>query len=245
MTTRYFGAPIQRNEDARLLTGRALFVDDVELPGMLHAAFLRSRGGACAHRPDRRLRARSARAGVVAVYTADDLGDYWQPGPLLVPPPPIAGIIFNQRTQVPLAQGQGAPRRRAARDGDRREPLHRRGRARRHRGRARSAAGGGRSRAALDAVRRRGARRLGANVAAHVRQTKGDYAAARARAAHRDAPALPLRPRHVRRRSRRAASSRTGTPAPTSSPCGTRPRRRCSSATGSPACWACASGRCG
>ena len=42
MTTRYFGAPIARNEDRRLLTGRALFVNDVERPGMLHVAFLRS-----------------------------------------------------------------------------------------------------------------------------------------------------------------------------------------------------------
>jgi Aldehyde oxidase and xanthine dehydrogenase, a/b hammerhead domain len=42
MTTRYLGAPITRNEDRRLLTGRALFVNDVERPGMLHVAFLRS-----------------------------------------------------------------------------------------------------------------------------------------------------------------------------------------------------------
>jgi carbon-monoxide dehydrogenase large subunit len=35
VATRKFGAPIRRNEDARLLTGQALFVDDVELPGML------------------------------------------------------------------------------------------------------------------------------------------------------------------------------------------------------------------
>ena len=42
MTTRYFGAPVKRNEDHRLLTGQALFIDDVELPGMLHVAFLRS-----------------------------------------------------------------------------------------------------------------------------------------------------------------------------------------------------------
>jgi carbon-monoxide dehydrogenase large subunit len=45
-----------------------------------------------------------ARPGVVAAYTANDLGDYWKPGPLLVPPPPIAGLIFNLRTQVPLAK---------------------------------------------------------------------------------------------------------------------------------------------
>ena len=103
MATRYFGAPIKRNEDRKLLTGRALFVDDVELPRMLHAAFLRSQ---IAHGRIRRIDVTLARqrTGVVAVYTADDLGAYWQPGPLLVPPPPIDGSVFNQRTQVPLAK---------------------------------------------------------------------------------------------------------------------------------------------
>jgi carbon-monoxide dehydrogenase large subunit len=103
MSTRSFGAPIKRNEDARLLSGQALFVDDVELPGMLHAAFLRS---SVAHARIRSIDVTAARArpGVVAVYTAADLGAYWAPGPLLVPPPPIAGVIFNQRTQVPLAK---------------------------------------------------------------------------------------------------------------------------------------------
>lgn len=103
MSTRNFGAPIKRNEDARLLCGQALFVDDVELPGLLHAAFLRSN---VAHARIRSIDVTVARAreGVVAVYTADDLGDYWAPGPLLVPPPPIAGTVFNQRTQVPLAK---------------------------------------------------------------------------------------------------------------------------------------------
>jgi carbon-monoxide dehydrogenase large subunit len=103
MTTRYFGAPVSRNEDARLLTGRALFVDDVELPGMLHAAFVRSPH---AHARIRAIDVSAARAreGVVAVYTAQDLGDYWKPGPLLVPAPPIEGAIFKERCQVPLAR---------------------------------------------------------------------------------------------------------------------------------------------
>jgi CO/xanthine dehydrogenase Mo-binding subunit len=103
MTTRFFGAPVKRNEDKKLLTGQALFIDDVELPGMLHAAFLRS---PVAHARIRRIDASAAltRSGVVAVYTAEDLGTYWQPGPLLVPPPPIPGIVFNVRTQVPLAK---------------------------------------------------------------------------------------------------------------------------------------------
>jgi carbon-monoxide dehydrogenase large subunit len=103
MTTRFFGAPVKRNEDRKLLTGQALFIDDVELPGLLHAAFLRSQ---VAHAKIRRIDVSEVlkRPGVVAVYTADDLGACWRPGPLLVPPPPIPGIVFNERTHVPLAK---------------------------------------------------------------------------------------------------------------------------------------------
>jgi carbon-monoxide dehydrogenase large subunit len=103
MSTRIFGEPIKRNEDRQLLTGQALFIDDVELPGMLHAAFLRSQ---VAHARILKIDVSQARLrpGVVAAYVADDLGDYWKPGPLLVPPPPVAGIVFNPRTQVPLAK---------------------------------------------------------------------------------------------------------------------------------------------
>jgi len=62
-----------RNEDRRLLTGRALFVDDIAFPDMVHAAFLRS---AVAHGRIRNIDVEAARArpGVVAVYTAADLG---------------------------------------------------------------------------------------------------------------------------------------------------------------------------
>ena len=103
MSTRQFGQPIKRNEDPRLLTGRALFTDDVQLAGMLHVAFLRSD---LAHARIRSIDVDGARQcpGVAAVYTADDLGDYWQPGPLLVPPLPVEQIEFYQRTQVPLAK---------------------------------------------------------------------------------------------------------------------------------------------
>jgi carbon-monoxide dehydrogenase large subunit len=103
MATRYFGERIKRNEDPRLLTGQALYVDDVDLPNMLHAAFLRS---PYAHARIRNIDVSQAlqRQGVVAVYTANDLGDYWRPGPLLVSPPPVKDIVFNQKTQVPLAK---------------------------------------------------------------------------------------------------------------------------------------------
>ncbi len=104
MTTRYFGQRIKRNEDLRLLTGQALYVDDVELPNMLHAAFYRS-GYAHGRIVSIDVAAAKEREGVIAIYTAQDLGDYWQPGPLLVPPPPtIARKLFHQRTQVPLAK---------------------------------------------------------------------------------------------------------------------------------------------
>ncbi|MCH7874197.1 MAG: xanthine dehydrogenase family protein molybdopterin-binding subunit [Gemmatimonadetes bacterium] len=98
---RFFGERFTRNEDARLLRGLALFVDDVHLDGMLHVAFLRS-DYAHARLISVDTAAARARPGVVAVYTADDLGAYWQPGPLLVAPPPIDGLVFNAATQVPL-----------------------------------------------------------------------------------------------------------------------------------------------
>src|SRR5258708_488731 len=103
MSNRTFGDPINRNEDRRPLTGQAVFIDDVELPGMLHAALLRSQ---VAHARIIKIDISRAlqRRGVIAAYAADDLGAYWQPGPLLVPPPPIGAIVFNRRPQVPVAK---------------------------------------------------------------------------------------------------------------------------------------------
>src|SRR5246500_5444010 len=72
---RLIGKRMPRKEDARLLTGRGTFVDDVVLPGMLHVAFVRS--------PVARGRIRSmdvsnARdlSGVLAVLTAKDIDRY-------------------------------------------------------------------------------------------------------------------------------------------------------------------------
>src|SRR5512137_2127718 len=102
MTKKYIGKRITRNEDVRLLTGQALFVDDVDLPGMLHAAFLRSD---YAHARLKSVDASVARKrdGVVAVITAEDMGEDWKPGPPLVSPPPtVKDVLFNSRTLVPL-----------------------------------------------------------------------------------------------------------------------------------------------
>src|SRR5258706_553097 len=42
MGAKYFGASVKRKEDPRYLRGEGRFVDDIKLPGMLHAAFVRS-----------------------------------------------------------------------------------------------------------------------------------------------------------------------------------------------------------
>jgi len=104
MTEKYVGQRMTRTEDPRLLTGQALFVDDVEIPGMLHAAFLRSD---YAHARLRSIDVSAARnrPGVVAVYTAEDMEDAWKPcPPLVIPPPTVKGVLFHARTQVPLVK---------------------------------------------------------------------------------------------------------------------------------------------
>ena len=103
MDSRYLSARVRRNEDARLLTGRARFVDDVRVPGMLHVAFVRS-DYAHARLLGVDVSAARQRPGVVAAYTAADLGEYCTPAPLLVPPPPIAGLVFHACTHLPLAR---------------------------------------------------------------------------------------------------------------------------------------------
>ena len=93
--------PVRRNEDPRLLRGLGCFVDDVDPPGVLHAAILRSPYG---HARIGRIDTSVALAhpGVRAVYTAADLGDFNQPAPLVVPHPSLT----HGRTQRPLAEGK-------------------------------------------------------------------------------------------------------------------------------------------
>ena len=42
LDSKYIGKPLLRPEDKKFLTGRAKYVDDVQLPGMVFCAFLRS-----------------------------------------------------------------------------------------------------------------------------------------------------------------------------------------------------------
>ena len=71
MTTRIFGSGIRRREDPRLITGRASYTDDIKLPGMLHAAILRS-PYAHANISSIDTSGAAGQPGVVAVYTGAD-----------------------------------------------------------------------------------------------------------------------------------------------------------------------------
>ena len=71
MTTRIFGSGIRRREDPRLITGRASYTDDIKLPGMVHAAILRS---PYANADIKSVDSSEAaqQPGVIAVYTGQD-----------------------------------------------------------------------------------------------------------------------------------------------------------------------------
>ena len=83
MTQNYIGAPITRKEDARFLTGRATYLDDIKRPGMLHAAILRSPH---AHARIISIDTKEALSmpGVSAVITYNDLPASIQPIPVRI-----------------------------------------------------------------------------------------------------------------------------------------------------------------
>jgi aerobic carbon-monoxide dehydrogenase large subunit len=103
MGAKHFGARVTRLEDPALLTGRGQFVDDMSLPGTLHAAFVRSPH---AHARFKKIDTAAARAmpGVHAIYTAADMPPRIAAGqiPMLVPNP----AIKTPRTQVALARDE-------------------------------------------------------------------------------------------------------------------------------------------
>jgi aerobic carbon-monoxide dehydrogenase large subunit len=90
MPAKWFGASVKRKEDAAFLTGRGRFVDDIDIPGMLHAAVLRSPHPHAAIRGIDNTSA-LALSGVHAIITHADLPRPMQRQtvPLLVPSPTI------------------------------------------------------------------------------------------------------------------------------------------------------------
>jgi carbon-monoxide dehydrogenase large subunit len=98
MGVRYFGAAVPRVEDPDLVAGRGRYLDDIQLPGMVHAAFVRA---VHAHARIKGIdtAAASRAPGVVAVLTAADLGIAGKATPQFAPSP----LLTQNRTQHVLA----------------------------------------------------------------------------------------------------------------------------------------------
>jgi carbon-monoxide dehydrogenase large subunit len=84
VAARFTGSSVKRSEDPRILTGSGNYVADVRLPGMVHAAFLRS---PFPHALIRSVDVSTAREapGVLGVYTGDDMESLVKPGPVGIP----------------------------------------------------------------------------------------------------------------------------------------------------------------
>ena len=83
---RWIGRSMKRVEDPRLLTGHGTYVDDIDLPGMVHAAVLRSPH---AHARIRAIDTSRAKAlpGVIMAMTGADAADKAGPLPCFANPP--------------------------------------------------------------------------------------------------------------------------------------------------------------
>src|SRR5918994_1287519 len=77
---RAIGAPVKRKEDLKLLTGQARYIDDIQVPGMLWMAVVRSPyAHARINAVD--VSAASEARGVIAAFSGEDLAEEWA-GPL-------------------------------------------------------------------------------------------------------------------------------------------------------------------
>ena len=107
MGAKYFGAAVPRREDLRFLTGAGRYVDDITLPGLLHAAFLRSPHG---HARIRSINAEPARRvpGVITVFTSQTLAEWLKSLPTFGAVPPLLAkvipIEIKHAPQYPLAR---------------------------------------------------------------------------------------------------------------------------------------------
>jgi len=101
VTTRQFGAPVQRKEDPRLLTGNGRYLDDLGA-GALAAAFVRS-PHAHARITDIDITDAWEVEGVEAIYTFEDLEEGMAlPLPVLIPHP----ALTHSRTGYALAKDE-------------------------------------------------------------------------------------------------------------------------------------------
>ncbi|MGH7345375.1 MAG: xanthine dehydrogenase family protein molybdopterin-binding subunit [Candidatus Rokuibacteriota bacterium] len=101
MGAKFFGAAVKRREDPRFLRGEGRFIDDVSVPGMVHAAFLRS-----PHAHARIIKIDTAAAAsaprVLRVLTFQDLERWMKPLPLFgAVPPGLAAVVKFDIRQAP------------------------------------------------------------------------------------------------------------------------------------------------
>jgi carbon-monoxide dehydrogenase large subunit len=110
MGAKWFGAAVKRKEDPALLAGKGRFIDDVRLPGTLHAAFVRS---AYPHAKIRGVRTEAARqiAGVHLVLAFADLPEPLRRNalPLFVPSPAITALYMPHALASTEAVYAGEP----------------------------------------------------------------------------------------------------------------------------------------
>lgn len=99
----HFGASVPRAEDPQLLTGQGRFVDDIEMPGMLEAAFVRSPH---AHARIEAIDLSAARRmpGVVDILVFDDLRPHLTQD--RIPIQLRGSALPPDCTQTPLASGE-------------------------------------------------------------------------------------------------------------------------------------------
>ena len=93
----YVGQSVKRFEDAPLVTGQGLFLDDMSLPGMLYSAVVRSD---YAHARIRSIDTSAARGlpGVIEVLTASDIAGILED----IPSRPMAGEQMIQEMNPPI-----------------------------------------------------------------------------------------------------------------------------------------------
>jgi carbon-monoxide dehydrogenase large subunit len=102
---RYTGASVRRKEDPRILTGQGNYIADVTMPGMVHAAFLRS---PFPHARIVSVDATEARVapGVIAVFTGADMEPLTSSGPLgvvaMMGPggPPVFSMLATDKVRL-------------------------------------------------------------------------------------------------------------------------------------------------
>jgi carbon-monoxide dehydrogenase large subunit len=97
------GQALKRKEDPRMITGRGRYTEDIVLPGMLHAAIVRSHE-AHADIVSVDTTAAEEAPGVVAVFTGEQMRDDFAGPMAMVWAPP--GVEIKTPEYWPLARGQ-------------------------------------------------------------------------------------------------------------------------------------------